>query len=39
MLDIDGFLTSSEFLFPLATIIAQLLTGFFQMLLGSWLGT
>ncbi len=39
MLDIDGFLTSSEFLFTLATLIAELLTGFFQMLLGSWLGT
>ena len=38
MLDIGGFLTSTEFLFPLATLIAQFLTGFLQMLLASWLG-
>ncbi len=32
MLDIDGFVTSTEFLFPLAALISQILSGFLQSL-------
>ncbi len=34
MLDINGFFTSTEFLQTFASVIAQLITGFVQVLLG-----
>jgi hypothetical protein len=37
-LDIGGFLTSAEFLSYIATVVATLLSGLFQTLLGGLLG-
>ena len=38
MFDIGGYLTSVDFLQPFAQLVAQLVTGLFQMLLASLFG-
>jgi hypothetical protein len=39
MLDIDGFLTSTEFISQLATFLTAIWTAFFGSVLTNWLGT